>query len=163
MEELTGAKVLVVDDEKDTLDVIEILLRAEGAETRCATSAADGMSCLETFHPHVLVSDLAMPGEDGLAFIRRVRQRAPEEGGSVPAVALSAHVYKEDQERALAAGFDAFMPKPVRPRALIDCIRKVLARARQLVERRHGERRQGGPLAAGTDRRRWQRRHLQTC
>ena len=163
MDELAGARILVVDDERDTLDVIEMLLRTHGADTRAACSAAEGLACLRTFQPEVLVSDLAMPGEDGLAFIRRVRALGPDEGGGVPAVALSAHVYKEDQDRALAAGFDAFVPKPVRPRALIDCLRMLLARARAFVDRRQGERRQGGPVADGAERRRWQRRQLQVC
>ena len=163
MEELAGARILVVDDEKDTLDVIEMLLRTHGADTRSAGSAAEGMACLHAFQPQVLVSDLAMPGEDGLTFIRRVRALPADRGGAVPAVALSAHVYREDQDRALAAGFDAFVPKPVRPRALIDCLRALLARARAFVERRRGERRRGGTVTSGADRRRWQRRQLQIC
>jgi CheY-like chemotaxis protein len=163
MDELVGARVLVVDDERDTLDVIEMLLRTHGAETRAASSAADGMACLTSFRPEVLVSDLAMPGEDGLTFIRRVRQLPADKGGRVPAVALSAHVYKEDQERALSAGFDAFVPKPVRPRALIDCVRALLARARAFVDRRRGERRRGGAGETREERRRLQRRQFQTC
>jgi CheY-like chemotaxis protein len=163
MDELAGARVLVVDDERDTLDVIEMLLRTHGADTRAAGSAAEGMACLAAFRPEVLVSDLAMPGEDGLAFIRRVRALPPEQGGTVPAVALSAHVYAEDKDRALSAGFDAFVPKPVRPRALIDCVRALLARARAFVDRRRGERRQGGGASTQDDRRRWQRRQFQTC
>jgi CheY-like chemotaxis protein len=163
MDELAGARVLVVDDERDTLDVIEMLLRTHGAQTRAAGSAAEAMACLTTFRPEVLVSDLAMPGEDGLAFIRRIRALPADRGGSVPAVALSAHVYNEDRDRALSAGFDAFVPKPVRPRALIDCVRALLARARAFVERRRGERRRGGPGENGEERRRWQRRQLQPC
>ena len=163
MDELDGARILVVDDERDTLDVIEMLLRTHGAETRSAGSAAEGMACLQTFRPEVLVSDLAMPGEDGLALMKRVRALPPEQGGTVAAVALSAHVYKEDQDRALAAGFDAFVPKPVRPRALIDCLRVLVARARAFVERRHGERRQGGGWSADAERRKWQRRQFQAC
>ncbi len=114
-----------MDDEKDTLDVIEMLLRTHGAETRSAGSATEGMACLHTFQPQVLVSDLAMPGEDGLTFIRRVRALPADRGGAVPAVALSAHVYREDQDRALAAGFDAYLSKPVDPAELF----RVLARA----------------------------------
>ena len=163
MDELVGARVLVVDDERDTLDVIEMLLRTHGAETRAACSAADGMACLTSFQPEVLVSDLAMPGEDGLTFIRRVRELPPDKGGRVPAVALSAHVYKEDQDRALSAGFDAFVPKPVRPRALIDCVRALLARARAFVDRRRGDRRRGAAGQTREERRRLQRRQFQAC
>jgi CheY-like chemotaxis protein len=163
MEELAGARVLVVDDERDTLDVIDMLLRAHGAQTECASSAAEGLARLTAFQPNLLVSDLAMPGEDGLEFIRRVRALPPEAGGVVPAVALSAHVYREDKDRALAAGFNAFVPKPVRPKALIDCLRALLARTKAFIERRQGERRQGGDAADGEERRRWQRRQLQAC
>jgi CheY-like chemotaxis protein len=162
MEELAGVRVLVVDDERDTRDVLEMLLRAHGAETRGMGSAAEGLACLRAFHPHVLVSDLAMPGEDGLVFIQRVRGLPRAEGGAVPSLALSAHVYNEDRERALAAGFDAFITKPVPPGALVACILALLARAG--AERRQGERRRGGHALERAERRRWQRRRqLQTC
>jgi CheY-like chemotaxis protein len=164
MKELTGARVLIVDDEKDTLDIVEMLIQAHGADTRSAVCAADGLACIPEFRPDALVSDLAMPGEDGLAFIRRVRALPANMGGSVPAIALSAHVYSDDRHRALASGFDAFLPKPVRPRALVDCLRALIARARAFVDRRRGERRRSGQSSAGAaDRRRWQRRNLQPC
>ena len=163
MDELAGARVLVVDDEKDTLEILEMLIRSHGAQTQSASSAADGLACLGTFRPDALVSDLAMPGQDGHAFMRQVRALPANEGGRVPAVALSAHVYSEDRERALAAGFDAFLPKPVRPNALVDCLRALIARARAFVDRRRGERRRSEQATADVDRRRLQRRQLQTC
>jgi CheY-like chemotaxis protein len=163
MDELAGARVLVVDDEKDTLEIIEMLIRSHGAQTESATCAADGLACIGTFRPDALVSDLAMPGQDGHAFIRQVRALPANQGGRVPAVALSAHVYSEDRVRALAAGFDAFMPKPVRPRALIDCLRALIARARAFVDRRRGERRRSESASAEIERRRLERRQLQAC
>ncbi|HVR70994.1 MAG TPA: response regulator [Vicinamibacteria bacterium] len=163
MDELAGVRVLVVDDERDTLDIVALLIRSHGAETRAAGSAAEALACLGTFRPHALVSDLAMPEEDGHALIRRVRALPAEEGGAVPAVALSAHVYGEDRDQALAAGFNAFLPKPVRPRLLVDCLRALLGRPRAFGERRRGERRKRAQPATAGDRRRWQRRHLQTC
>jgi CheY-like chemotaxis protein len=164
MKELAAARVLVVDDEKDTLDIVEMLIQAHGAETRSAGCAADALASIPTFRPDALVSDLAMPGEDGYAFIRKVRALPANQGGSVPAIALSAHVYSDDRDRAIASGFDAFLPKPVRPRALVDCLRALIARTRAFVERRRGERRRSGQAAAGpADRRRWQRRQLLPC
>jgi CheY-like chemotaxis protein len=162
MEGLAGARVLVVDDEKDTLEIVSMLIGAHGAETCCAASAAEALACIHTFRPHAIVSDLAMPGEDGHALIRKVRALPAAEGGAVPAVALSAHVYGEDRDRAIAAGFDAFLSKPVRPRALIDCLRALLSRAKAFVERRRADRRRAAQAVSG-DRRRWQRRQLQPC
>jgi CheY-like chemotaxis protein len=161
MNELAGARVLVVDDERDTLEIVSLLIRSHGAETAAAASAAEALVRLPEFRPDAVVSDLAMPGEDGHAFIRKVRALPADRGGAVPAVALSAHVYGEDRERALAAGFDAFLPKPVRPRALIDCLRALLARAQAFVERRRGERRRMVQAVVARDRRRLQRRQLQ--
>jgi CheY-like chemotaxis protein len=163
MDELAGARVLVVDDEKDTLEILEMLIRSHGAQTRSASCAADGLACLGTFRPDALVSDIAMPGQDGHEFMRQVRALPANGGGRVPAVALSAHVYSEDRERALAAGFDAFLPKPVRPNALVDCLRALIARARAFVDRRRGERRRAEKATAEVDRRRLHRRQLQTC
>ena len=162
MNELAGARVLVVDDEKDTLEIVSMLIRSHGAETAAAASVPEAMEQLIQFRPDAVVSDLAMPGEDGHVFIRKVRALPADRGGAVPALALSAHVYGEDRERALAAGFNAFLPKPVGPRALIDCLRALLARAKAFVERRHGERRRSVPAAVSRERRRWQRRQLRT-
>jgi CheY-like chemotaxis protein len=162
MNELAGARVLVVDDEKDTLEIVSMLIRSHGAETAAAASVPEAMERLVQFRPDAVVSDLAMPGEDGHVFIRKVRALPADRGGAVPALALSAHVYGEDRERALAAGFNAFLPKPVGPRALIDCLRALLARAQAFVERRRGERRRPVPAAVSRERRHWQRRQLRT-
>jgi CheY-like chemotaxis protein len=161
MKELAGARVLVVDDEQDTLEIVSLLIRAHGAQTQAAGSAAEGLARLSDFRPDALVSDLAMPGEDGYAFIRKIRALPADRGGAVPALALSAHVYGEDRDRALASGFNAFLPKPVAPRALVDCLRALLARAQAFVERRRGERRRAVQAAVTRERRRWQRRQLQ--
>lgn len=164
MNELAGVRILVVDDEEDILDIVEMLIQAHGAQTRSAGGAADGLACIRTFRPDALVSDLAMPGEDGYAFIRKVRSLPANQGGSVPAIALTAHVYNDDRDRALASGFDAFLPKPVRPRALVDFLRALIVRTRAFVERRRGERRKRGQASAGpADRRRRERRQLLPC
>ena len=164
MDELAGARVLVVDDKRDTLEILEMLIQSHGAETQSATSAAEGLARIDRFHPHVLVCDLAMPGDDGHVFIRKVRALPADRGGAVPALALSAHVYSEDRERALAAGFDAFLPKPVWPLALVDCLRALMSRARGFVERRRGERRRlAGRFRTVLERRQRERRQLEIC
>jgi CheY-like chemotaxis protein len=164
MDELAGARVLVVDDKRDTLEILEMLIQSHGAETQSATSAAEGLARISRFHPDVLVCDLAMPGDDGHAFIRKVRSLPADRGGAVSALALSAHVYREDRERALAAGFDAFLPKPVWPRALVDCLRALRSRARGFVERRRGERRRlTGRFRTVLERRQMERRRLEVC
>ena len=79
----------------------------------CAGSAREGLDVLDSFAPHVIVSDLAMPELDGYGLIRAVRERTADAGGAVPAVAVSAYASKEDRQRALAAGFQEHLAKPV--------------------------------------------------
>jgi CheY-like chemotaxis protein len=87
-----------------------------------ASSAAEAFEALEWFGPTVVVSDLAMPGEDGYALIERVRETEAASGRRTPAVALTAYVRVEDRARALSAGFNMFVPKPVEPLELITAI-----------------------------------------
>jgi signal transduction histidine kinase/ActR/RegA family two-component response regulator len=110
---LAALRVLVVDDHEDTLRGIGMALEGAGAEVRCAGSAREGLDVLGPFAPHVIVSDLAMPELDGYGLIRAVRERAADAGGGVPAVAVSAYASKEDRQRALAAGFQEHLAKPV--------------------------------------------------
>jgi len=119
---LTGIRVLVVDDHDDTRDFLAIVLGHYGAEVRTATSARTALAAFERTKPHVLVSDIAMPGEHGYSLIQTVRALAPEQGGRVPAIALTAYVRTEDRERALAAGYTRHLVKPVDP---IDLARAV--------------------------------------
>jgi CheY-like chemotaxis protein len=83
---------------------------------------SEALEILEWYQPDVLVSDLAMPGEDGYSLIRRIRALAGEKVGRVPAVALTSYVRVEDRMRALSAGFNMFVPKPVQPEKLITAI-----------------------------------------
>jgi signal transduction histidine kinase/ActR/RegA family two-component response regulator len=115
---LSGVRILVVDDEPDIRDVLERLLGERGAEVRSAESAAQGLDVLSGWVPDVLVSDIGMPGEDGYSFIRRIRALPPERGGRVPAVALTAYVKADDRRRALEAGFQTHVGKPVDPEEL---------------------------------------------
>ena len=113
---LDGVRVLVVDDEPDARDLIAEVLGLRGATIQTCSSAAEGIHAFLHFLPHVLVSDLGMPNEDGYSFIRRVR--ALPVGANVPALALSAFAREEDNAKALAAGYTAHVGKPVDPDAL---------------------------------------------
>ena len=119
---LSGVKVLVVDDDADAREVVSMALAQCGAKTAAVGSAREALQLLGQFEPDVLVSDIGMPGEDGNAFIRRVRA-LPTGLGQVPAIALSAYAQPDDMERALAAGFQKFVPKPVEVDALAAVVR----------------------------------------
>jgi two-component system CheB/CheR fusion protein len=106
---LHGLRVLVVDDDPSTLDAIADVLRLSGAVARAASSSAAALQVLETFSPDVIICDIAMPGEDGHAFIRKLRAR----GADVPALALTALSSAEDRRSALASGFQMHMTKPI--------------------------------------------------
>jgi signal transduction histidine kinase/CheY-like chemotaxis protein len=110
---LKGIRVLVVDDEPDARETMQQILEHCDAEVRTAASAAEGLQALQEWQPHVLLSDIGMPGEDGYGLIRQVRALPPERGGRTPAAALTAFARGEDRRRALMAGFQMHVAKPV--------------------------------------------------
>ncbi|MGB7921822.1 MAG: ATP-binding protein, partial [Pyrinomonadaceae bacterium] len=116
---LDGARVLLVDDDQDTLNTLAAILTEYRAEVQTARSAAEALEAFEWYKPDVLVSDLAMPDEDGYTLISKVRALDVESGKQTRAVALTAYVRVEDRTRALSAGFNMFVPKPVEPHELI--------------------------------------------
>ncbi|WP_437738597.1 hybrid sensor histidine kinase/response regulator [Sorangium sp. So ce1335] len=120
--ELTGVRVLVVDDQPDAREVAQRVLEECGASVTTAGSAAEAMAALGRERPDVLVSDLGMPGEDGFQLMRRVRALGAERGGSTLAVALSALARTEDRARALGAGYQAHVAKPLDPAELVGVI-----------------------------------------
>ena len=117
--DLTGIKALVVDDEVDARALIKRLLEDRGAIVRTAGSVAEAFALLEAERPDVLVSDIGMPGEDGYALIRRVRALPTQAGGDVPAVALTAYARSEDRLKAIMAGFQMHLAKPVEAAELL--------------------------------------------
>jgi CheY-like chemotaxis protein len=153
------ARVLVVDDDRDTLEIMRVVLDAYGAQTAVAATAAEAFATLRTLRPEVLLSDISLPGEDGYDLLRRVRALSTEDGGDTPAVAISAHVYTSDRERAFDAGFQAFLAKPINPAALVECVRSMVERGRAKLERRRGPRRAAhSTLDANSERRTFERR-----
>jgi signal transduction histidine kinase len=125
---LSGVRVLVVDDEHDTREMVSVMLAQFGAEVLTAGSAAEAFDALAGSPPDVLVSDIEMPGEDGYALIRRVRSLPPDGGGTTPSVALTAHTRVEDRERALAEGFQFHVNKPVGQDELIQTVARLAGR-----------------------------------
>lgn len=119
---LEGIQVLLVDDDKDTLQMLTVMLTEYGAEVQTASSVAEALETLEWYYPNVLVSDLAMPDEDGYSLINKVRMLDERNGGDIPAIALTAYARVEDRAHALSAGFNMFVPKPVKPNELITVI-----------------------------------------
>jgi hypothetical protein len=115
---LHGIRVLVVDDEFDSRELIAAALGRCGAEVVSAASSEEALAHLKGQRHDVLVSDIEMPGEDGYAFLEKVRRLPPDEGGLTPAVALTAYAGTEDRMHALAAGFQIHVPKPVQPAEL---------------------------------------------
>ncbi len=126
---LSGIKVLVVDDEADTRELIRRLLEECNADVVTAASAAETLALLERERPHVLISDIGMPDVDGYELLRRVRALGAERGGKVPAIALTAFARSEDRTRALRAGYLVHVAKPVEPGELIATVASVADRA----------------------------------
>jgi CheY-like chemotaxis protein len=119
---LRGLKVLVVDDEPDARELVAQILTQAGAEVLVAGSAPEAIEQLDRGRPDVLLSDVEMPQESGYGLIRRIRRRPPERGGRVPAAALTAYARLEDRTRALSAGFQMHVPKPLNPLELVTIV-----------------------------------------
>jgi len=128
---LAGWRVLVVEDEADALEYITTVLEQCGAEVTAVVSASEALDVLQGLKPDVLVSDISMPHEDGYALIRQVRALKPEQGGRIPAAALTAYAREEDRVCALAAGFQMHIPKPVEPAELVAAVVNLARPARE--------------------------------
>lgn len=120
--DLTEVTVLLVEDEVDTLDLLTIILESYGARVKGVTSANEALAVFSQGQPDVLISDIGMPGMDGYELIRQVRELSPDRGGLVPAIALTAYAGETDLERALSAGFNRHISKPVEPDQIVDAI-----------------------------------------
>ena len=110
---LGGARVLIVDDELDARDLVAELLERLGANVKAVSSARLALDEIRHWHPHAIVSDIAMPGEDGYALIRELRRWEEEAGGWTPTIALTAYARDEDRVRSIEAGYQAHLAKPV--------------------------------------------------
>jgi CheY-like chemotaxis protein len=124
--DLSGVRVLVIDDAPDTLDVLEQILTVSGAATMTAPGAGAALALLEREVPDVIVSDVGMPEVDGFELMRRIRLHAAT--AEIPAIALTAFTRQDDRVKALQAGFTDYLAKPVEPAALAAAIRRAVAR-----------------------------------
>jgi PAS domain S-box-containing protein len=122
-EDLSGISVLVVDDDTDSLEVMKRILVSRHAEVRTAASALEALEIFPSFHPQVILSDIGMPVHDGYELIRRIRQLPG--GAFVPAAALTALARADDRMRALQAGFQTHVAKPIAPQELMAVVRSL--------------------------------------
>jgi PAS domain S-box-containing protein len=126
--DLEGVRVLVVDDEPDTRDLVGLVLAEHHAEVQTVGSAAEAMAELTRFRPMVLVCDIGMPEEDGYSLIQKVRRLPLEQGGAVPALALTAFARAEDRTRAILEGYQMHLAKPVEPLELMAYVASLAGR-----------------------------------
>lgn len=131
---LNGIRVLAIDDQPDTRDLIILALTRYGAEVRACTSAAEACKMIEKWKPEVIVSDIGMPGEDGYDLMRKVRALTPKSGGNIPAIALTGYAGAVDASKAYAAGYQVHMTKPVELRELVATIAKLSGRQKDVTQ-----------------------------
>ena len=117
-------RILVVDDEKDSLLLLETIIENCGGEAKAVSSAAEAFGVFDKFDPHVLITDIGMPDEDGYTLIKKIRALPPDKAG-IPAIALTAYAGQKDRNQALQSGFQMHIAKPVEYADLISAIESV--------------------------------------
>jgi CheY-like chemotaxis protein len=115
---LENLRIVLVDDAADGRTLTSLILTQAGATVRSVATVRDALRVLESDHVDALVSDIGLPDEDGYSLIRAIRHREAEHGGCLPALALTGHARAEDSARSRAAGFEAYLSKPVEPKKL---------------------------------------------
>jgi PAS domain S-box-containing protein len=120
--DLTGIKILAVDDDPDARELLTVLLAEYGAKVKIVASATEVLANLESFQPDVLVSDIGMPEVDGYSLIQQIRTLTPEKGGQIPAIALTAYARVEDSQRAITSGYQRHVTKPLDPEELVQAV-----------------------------------------
>ena len=123
---LRGLRILVVDDEADSRDLVSEILTRWGSDVYCCESAAAGMKAFKSWKPDLLVSDIGMPVEDGYSLIKKLRKLKTKRAREMPAIALTAYATKEDQARTLSSGFQMHVAKPIDPEILVRSIAKAM-------------------------------------
>jgi PAS domain S-box-containing protein len=126
IDQLQNLCILVVDDDADARMLMQTVLQSAGADVLVAASVKEALALLEQQSPALLISDISMPDEDGFTLIREVRSRSIEQGGQIPAIALTAFAEAKNEQRILKAGFQLFIAKPIKPMELVDKIIEVL-------------------------------------
>jgi len=118
--------IVVVEDHEDARRYLGLFLDRLGANVLLARNAFEGLEAIKNNHPNLVVSDISMPGMDGFGLLREIRALGPDAGGSVPVIAMTAHITHADRARVLNAGFQAYLPKPFTPDKLVETILTVL-------------------------------------
>jgi len=124
---LSDLRILVVDDDRDTREMLRFILEQDAAQVIAASSVAEALESYKSSRPDVIVADIAMPEYNGYALIAQIRAHDKELGRSTPAIALTAYTSPADEATALAAGFQKYMSKPFEPAKIIEAIRSTLA------------------------------------
>jgi CheY-like chemotaxis protein len=136
---LAGIRVLVVEDEQDAAEFVKQLLENHGADVVTATSAREALKVIIARKPDILISDIGLPELDGYQFLEQVRRREAAEGGGIPAIALTAFARSEDRTRALLAGYQAHLAKPVESTELLATVASFAELARAQGSRASGD------------------------
>lgn len=123
---LKGANILVIDDQEDAREMLQKLLESSGAHVITADSVQQAFAILPEKKWDLIVSDIGMPQQDGYEFILKLRNLSEQQGGKIPAIALTAYAHNKDQEKALSSGFQAHLSKPVEPEKLIETISQLI-------------------------------------
>jgi PAS domain S-box-containing protein len=123
---LVGVRVLIIDDDPDARDLVAEIIRAEGGIVVTAASSPEALDAMTSFEPEVLIADIGLPDEDGYQFIRRVRARTTSDSRQPLAIALTGYARIEDRARALAAGYEEHVAKPVEPPTLVHILRTLI-------------------------------------
>jgi CheY-like chemotaxis protein len=123
--DLSGVKVLVVEDDLGTREFVTFVLEQYNADVTIVTSAGEALEALTKVLPDLLAIDIGLPHVDGYTLIRQIRSRTPELGGMIPAIALTAYAGEHDQKQALAAGFQVHIPKPIEPDELVAVVARL--------------------------------------
>lgn len=134
---LNGLQVLFVDDDRDSREWIAFLLEQYGAKVTEVKSASEALNNLRQAEFDLLISDIGMPDQDGYTLVRQIRMRSPNQGGNIPAIALTAYAGEIDQQQALAAGFQQHMTKPIEPEVLIQTIWTLVERNGRAYKAEH--------------------------
>lgn len=140
---LDGVRVLLVEDDEDTREVLTLGLELQGALVEAVGSAREALRAIDGFAPHVILSDIGLPDEDGLSLIRKLR-KLPAARGRIPAAAVTAFTLSDDGEEPIRAGFQRHFRKPVETRTLFDAVAELAAMGN--IERRARERREDDPV-----------------
>jgi len=121
-------KILIVDDEADSRELVSAILTRCGSEVNCCESVAEALKAVREWKPDLLVSDIGMPVEDGYDLITQLRKQRSKRAKGIPAIALTAYATREDHDRALAAGFQMHVTKPIEPETLVRSIASTVGR-----------------------------------